>query len=105
MSAFFEIFKTLQVITIKHRRFRLRTCFFEVLALKYKQSGLSKNAETWFWTESSVKYDITVIIGEIKCMSISVLELWKGNTKVGKQGARFLYSGLLILCAGAISHN
>ena len=31
---------------IKLRRFRLQKCYFGVLAVKYKQSGLSKNADT-----------------------------------------------------------
>ena len=46
MSAFFEILKSFQVITIKLRHFRLQKCYFGVLAVKYKQSGLSKNADT-----------------------------------------------------------
>ena len=43
-----EILKTFQVITIKvkHRRSRLRKYYFRVLAVKYKQSGLSNNADT-----------------------------------------------------------
>ena len=43
---FLEILKTFQVITIKLRRFRLGKCYFVVLAVKYKQSGFSKNADT-----------------------------------------------------------
>ena len=31
---------------IKLRRFQLRKCYLGVLAVKYKQSGLSKNADT-----------------------------------------------------------
>ena len=45
-QCFFEILKVFQVITIKLRRFRLRKCYFGVFAVKYKQSGLSKNADT-----------------------------------------------------------
>ena len=39
-------FKTFQVITIKLRRFRLRKCYFGVLAVEYKQIGFQKNADT-----------------------------------------------------------
>ena len=46
VSVFFEILKTFQVITIKLRPFRLRKCYFGVLVVKCKQSGLSKNADT-----------------------------------------------------------
>ena len=46
MSVFFEILKIFQVITIKHRHFRLQKCYFGVVAVKYKQSGLSQNADT-----------------------------------------------------------
>ena len=70
MSACFEIAKTFQFITIKLRRFRLRKCYFRVLAVKYKQSSLSENADTVLDCEFSV---------------------WKGNTKVGKQGVHSLY--------------
>ena len=45
-QCFYEILKKFQVITIKLRRFRLWKCFFGVLAVKYKQSGLLKNADT-----------------------------------------------------------
>ena len=45
-QCFFKILKTFQVITIKFRLFRLRKCFLGVLAVKYKQSGLSKNVDT-----------------------------------------------------------
>ena len=75
---------------IKLRRFRLRKCYFWVLAVKYKQSGLSKNADTVLdCKQSSVKYE-NVIIGAIK-RNTSDLELRKGKTKVGKQGVRSLY--------------
>ena len=77
---------------IKLHRFRLRKCYFWVLAVKYKQSGLSKNADTVLdckCKQSSVKYE-NVIIGAIK-RNTSDLELRKGKTKVGKQGVRSLY--------------
>ena len=45
-QCFYEILKIFRVITIKLRRFRLRKCYFWVLAVKCKQSGLSKNAGT-----------------------------------------------------------
>ena len=77
-----------QVITIKLRHFRLRKCYFGVLAVKYKQSGLSKNAD-YFWTVNSVKYE-NAIIGVIK-RNTSDLELRKGKTKVWKQRIRSLY--------------
>ena len=58
--------------------------------IKSKQRGLSENADTWFWTAKSVKYE-NVIIGAIK-RSMLDLELRKGNTKVRKQSARsFLF--------------
>ena len=57
-------------MTIKHRRFRLRKCFYGVLVVKYKQSSHSKNSDT-------------------------VLELRRGKTKVGKQGFRSLFFFLL----------
>ena len=46
VPAFFEILKTFQVIKIKYCRFRLRKCYYRVLVVKYKQSGLLKNADT-----------------------------------------------------------
>ena len=45
-QCFYEILKIFQVITIKLRRFLLRKCYLGVLAVKYKQSGLSKIADT-----------------------------------------------------------
>ena len=85
------MFKAFQVFTIKHRRFRLRKCYFGVLTIKYKQSGFSKML-TRFWTANSIKYENT-IIGAMK-RDTSDLELWKRNTKVGKQGVRFLFTFL-----------
>ena len=43
---------------------------------------------TRFWTANSVNYE-NVIIGAIKG-NTSDLELWKGKTKIGKQGVRSL---------------
>ena len=88
LSAFFGIFKTFQVITIKLRRFRLRKCYFGVLAVEYKQIGFIKTL-TRFWTANFAKYE-NVIIGAIKC-NTSKLKLRKANTKVGKQDVRSLY--------------
>ena len=45
-QCFYEMLNFFQVIKIKLRRFRLRKCYFGVLAVKYNQSGLSKNADT-----------------------------------------------------------
>ena len=73
MSEFVEILKTLQVVTIKLRRFRLQKCYFGVLAVKYKQSGLLKKTLTRFWTANSVKYE-NIMIGAIK-RNTSDLEL------------------------------
>ena len=73
----------------KHRPFRLRKCYFGVLVAKYKQSGLSKYAQTRFRTANSLKYE-NVIIGAIK-RNTSDLELLKGKTNVGKQGVHSLY--------------
>ena len=93
MSAFFEILNTFQVITIKLRRFRLQN-YFRVLAVKYKQSGLSKNVDTVLVT-NSVKYE-NVITGAIK-RNTSDLELRKGGTKVGnKTFVLFVYLKLLL---------
>ena len=88
LSAFFRIFKTFQVITIKLRRFRLRKCYIGVLAVGYKQIDFIKTL-TRFWTANFAKYE-NVIIGAIKS-NTSKLKLQKGNTKVGKQGVRYLY--------------
>ena len=88
MSVFFELLKSFQVITIKLRRFRLRKCYFGVLAVKCQQSRLSKTL-TRFWTANSVKYE-NVIIGAIKRNTFD-LELRRRKTKVGKQGVRSLY--------------
>ena len=88
MSAFYEILKSVQVITIKLRRFRLRKCYFRVLAVKYKQSGLSENADTVLDCKQC-KYE-NVIIGAIK-HNTSDLKLQRGKTKIGKQGVRSLY--------------
>ena len=87
LPAVSEILKTFQVITIKHHRFRLRKCYFGVLAVKYKAAF--QKTLTPFWTANSTKYE-NVIIGAIK-HNPSDLELRKGNTKVGKQGVRSLY--------------
>ena len=87
MSAFFEILKTFQVTMIKSYCFQLRKCYFRVLAEKYKQSILSKDAGHAVWTANSVKYE-NVISGSIKC-NTSDLELWKGKTKFKKQGVHF----------------
>ena len=89
MSAFLKILKSFQVITIKLRRFRLRKCYFWVLAVKYKQSGLSRIADTVLDCKYSVKYE-NVIIGATK-RNMSDLELRGGKAKVGKQGVRSLY--------------
>ena len=43
MSAFFEVLKTFQIITIKHCRFRLRKCYFGVLVVKYKAQKAREN--------------------------------------------------------------
>ena len=85
MCFFFDILKTFQVITIKlWHRFRLRKCYFGFLAVKYKQSGLSKNADTVFGYEN-------VIIGAIK-RHTSDLELRKGKAKsVNKAFVLFIY--------------
>ena len=56
MSAFIEILKRFQVITIKLRRFRLRKCYFGVLAVKYKQSDLSQNVTRTACKDKSTEY-------------------------------------------------
>ena len=89
MSAFFEILNTFQVITIRLRRFRLRKCIFGSLAVKYKQSSLSENADTVFGLRRVSNIE-NVISGAIK-RNTSDLELRKGKTKVGKQGVRSPY--------------
>ena len=43
MSAFFEVLKTFQIITIKHCRFRLRKCYFGVLVVKCKAQKTREN--------------------------------------------------------------
>ena len=72
---------------VKHRRFRLRKCDFGVLAVKYQQSGLSKNADT-VWTENSVKYENVIMV-----LSNAAHPTWNSEkkTEVGKQGVRSLY--------------
>ena len=80
---------------IKLCLFRLRKCYFGVLAVKYKQEAFQKML-TQFWTASSVKYkNVTInfkFIGGIKC-NMSNLQLWKGKTKVGEKGvcSRYLF--------------
>ena len=44
---------------------------------------------TQFWTANSVQYE-NIIIDANKRNTFD-LELWKGKTKVGKQGVRSLY--------------
>ena len=73
---------------IKLRRFRLRKCYFGVLAVKYKQSGFQRTL-TRFWTSNSVKYE-NVIIGAFKRNTLD-LELRRMKTEVGKQDVRSLY--------------
>ena len=73
---------------IKPCRFQLQKCYFGVLAVKYKQTAFQKT-HTQFSAANSAKYE-NIITGAIKC-NMSDLELWKGNTKVGKQGVHSLY--------------
>ena len=60
---------------------------FRGLGCKYKQSGLSANADTVL-TANSVKYE-NVIIGAMK-RNTSDLELQKVNIKDRKQGVQFV---------------
>ena len=48
-----------------------------------------KKTLTQFWTVNNVKYE-NVLIGAMKC-NMSDLDLWKGKTKVGKQGVHSHY--------------
>ena len=91
MSAFFVVLKTLlfKSYLLKQGRFRLPKCYFGVLAVKYRKAVFQKLL-TRFWIANSVKYE-NVVIGAIK-RSMFDLEHRKGNTKVGKQGVRSLYS-------------
>ena len=82
MSAFFEILKTFQVITIKLRRFRLRKCYFGGFGCKIQTKHTFKNADTVLDCEYSVKYE-NVVIGAIK-RNTSDLELNSNLVKIIK---------------------
>ena len=62
---------------------------FRVFGSKTQTKPPFKKRWHGFWTVNSIKYE-NVIIGAIK-RNTSDLELWKGKTKVGKQGVRSLY--------------
>ena len=75
-------------MTIKHHRFRLRKCYFGVLALKYKQSGhFLKNADT-VWTANSVKYE-NEITGAIKTQHVRLGAPEREHKGVGKARRSF----------------
>ena len=60
------IAKLLKFKTIKNTTFDYNfNCYFRDLAVKYKQSGLSKNADSVLKQNNSVKYE-NVIIGAVK---------------------------------------
>ena len=86
MSAFFEILKSFQVITIK----LCRESAIWGFSLQKTNKAAFKKMLTRVWTANGVKYE-NVIIGAIK-HNTSDLEVRGRKTKVGKQGVCSLYS-------------
>ena len=91
MSECFEYLKAFQVSTIKTHRFRLRKCYFAVLAVKYKQTAFQKTL-TWFWTTNSVKYEnvMTAWCHKTQHVRLGTLELEKKSRKRGRSFFLFI---------------